>query len=215
MVTVLTPLQAAAMVPDGARVMFGGFMGCGNAHAIVDALIEHGNKDLTLIANDTAGPGFGIGKLLGERRVKKLIATHVGLNPITGVQMNEGFLDVELVPQGSFAEKIRAAGAGLGGVLTPTGVGTPVEEGKEKIIIEGREYLLELPIRADVAFLGAWKADEAGNLVYRLATRNFNPLMAMAADLVIAEVKEIVPVGDLDPNFIHTPAIFVNHLVKA
>ncbi len=214
MLEILTPSQAAALVPDGASVMFGGFMGCGNPHALVDALLERGIRDITLIANDNATPDYGIGKLIAQKRVKKTIATHVGLNKLTGQQMAEGSLEAELIPQGTMAERIRAAGAGLGGILTPTGVGTPVEEGKRKISVNGRDYLLELPLYADVALIKAHKADAAGNLVYRLSARNFNPLMAMAAKLVIAEVEEIVPVGDLDPDSVHTPGVFVHKLVR-
>ncbi|MDR2050822.1 MAG: 3-oxoacid CoA-transferase subunit A [Deltaproteobacteria bacterium] len=211
----ITPQQAAALVPDGATVMLGGFLGCGSPHTILEALIARDAKNLTLIGNDTASPGFSVARLVEQKRVKKLIVSHIGTNPASGAQLNEGTLEVDLVPQGSLAERIRSAGAGLGGFLTPTGVGTPVEEGKRKINIDGRDYLLELPLRADVALIRAWKADEAGNLVYRLAARNFNPLMATAAALVIAEAEEIVPVGALDPDQIHTPAIFVNHLVQA
>ena len=203
------------MVTDGASVMFGGFMGCGNPHAIVDALLEKGVKDMTLIANDTALPEYGIGKLVVAKRIKKAITSHVGLNPFTGAQMHSGEMDVELVPQGTLAERIRSAGAGLGGFLTPTGVGTTVEEGKERITVDGRVYLLEKPLRANVALIKAHKADTAGNLIYRLSARNFNPLMAMAADLVIAEVEEIVEAGQLNPDEVHTPGIFVHYLVKA
>jgi acetate CoA/acetoacetate CoA-transferase alpha subunit len=211
---IITAKEAAALVPDGARVMFGGFMGCGNPHTIVDALLEQGVKGITLIANDAALPEVGIGRLVAEKRVRKIIATHVGLNRHVGAQMNEGALEAELIPQGTMAERIRAAGAGLGGFLTPTGVGTPVEEGKRKMTIDGRAYLLELPLRADVALIKAWKGDGRGNLIFRLAARNFNPLMATAASLVIAEVEEIVPVGALDPDSIHTPGLFIHKLVR-
>jgi acetate CoA/acetoacetate CoA-transferase alpha subunit len=211
----ITPQQAAALVPDGASVMLGGFLGCGNPHTILGALIARDAKNLTLIGNDTAKPGFNLATMIEQKRARKVIVSHIGTNPATGAQLNAGTLEVELVPQGTLAERIRAGGAGLGGFLTPTGVGTPVEEGKRKINIDGRDYLLELPLRAEVALLRAWKADEAGNLIFRLAARNFNPLMAMAADLVIAEAEEIVPVGALDPDQIHTPAIFVNRLVQA
>lgn len=212
---ILTPQQAAALIPDGASIMFGGFMGCGTPHAIVAALREKNIKDITLICNDCSFPDYGVGPLITEKRVKKVIATHIGLNPATGAQMNEGTLEVELIPQGTMAERIRTYGAGLGGFLTPTGVGTPVEEGKQKMTVNGKAYLLEMPLKADVALIKAHKADEAGNLVYRLSARNFNPLMAMAAKLVIAEVEEIVPVGSIDPDQVHTPAIFVNKLVRA
>lgn len=215
MAEILTPRKAAEMVPDGAAVMFGGFMGCGNPFAIVDALIERDIKDITLIANDCAFPEVGIGKLVVQKRCKKVIASHVGLNPAVAAQMNEGTLETELIPQGTLAERIRAAGAGLGGFLTPTGVGTPVEEGKEIKVIDGKKYLLELPLKADVALVKAWKADELGNLIFRRSARNFNPLIATAAKLVIAEAEEIVPAGSLDPDQIHTPAIFIDYLVRA
>lgn len=215
MATIISSQDAAGMVSDGASVMFGGFMGCGNPFAIVDALLEQGTKDITLIANDCAFPEVGIGKLIVEKRVRKVIASHVGLNPAVAEQMNAGTLEVDLVPQGTLAERIRSAGAGLGGFLTPTGVGTPVEEGKEKITIQGKTYLLELPLHADVALVKAWKADEMGNLVFRRSARNFNPLIAMAAKLVIVEAEEIVPLGEIDPDQVHTPAIFVDYLVKS
>ena len=215
MVQIITKAEAAVLVPNGASIMVGGFMGCGSPHSILAAMVERGNKDMTLICNDCGFPNYGVGPLVVEKRFKKLIATHIGLNPHAGQQMNEGTMEVELVPQGTFAERIRCGGAGIGGFLTPTGVGTPVEEGKQKMTLDGKPYLLELPIKADVALLKAWKADEAGNLIYRLSTRNFNPMMATAAGLVIAEVEEIVPVGQLDPDQVHTPAIFVDHLVRS
>lgn len=212
---VISPTEAAVMVPDGASVMFGGFMGCGNPHTIIDAMMLHGNKDMTLICNDGAIPDYGVGKLIGDRRFTKAIATHVGLNPAVAEQMNAGTLEVELIPQGTFAERIRTAGAGLGGFYTPTGVGTPVEDGKEVKMFNGKSYLLELPLFADVAMFRAHKADTMGNVVYRRSSRNFSPLMATAAKLVIVEVDEIVPVGSIDPDQVHTPAIFVDYLVQA
>lgn len=215
MVKVITPAEAAAMVPDGSSVMFGGFMGCGSPHTIIEAMMHHGNKDMTIICNDGGLPAYGVGKLIVDKRFRKLIGTHVGLNPAVAEQMNAGTLEVELVPQGTFAERIRSAGAGLGGFYTPTGVGTPVEEGKKKMTLNGKTYLLELPLFADVAMFRAHKADTAGNVVYRGSTRNFCPLMATAAKLVIAEVEEIVPVGSIDPDQVHTPAIFVDYLVRA
>lgn len=214
MVKKITSKEAAAMASDGSTIMFGGFMGCGNPLSIVDAMLELGVGNITLIANDCAFPDVGIGKLVAEKRVRKVIASHVGLNPAVAEQMNARMLEVELIPQGTLAERIRSAGAGLGGVLTPTGVGTPVEEGKEKVTIHGKSYLLELPLFADVALIKAWKADEAGNLAFRRSARNFNPLMAMAANLTIAEVEEIVPVGGIDPDHVHTPAIFIDYLVS-
>lgn len=215
MVKIITPKQAAEMVQNGDSVMFGGFLGCGNPLTLVDALIANDIKDITLIANDCAFPEVGIGKLVVQKRVKKIIVSHVGTNPAVAAQMNEGTLDVDLVPQGTLAERIRSGGAGLGGFLTPTGVGTPVEEGKEIKVIDGKKYLLEMPLKADVALVKAWKADEMGNLIFRRSARNFNPLIATAAKIVIAEAEEIVPVGALDPDQIHTPAIYVDYLVRA
>ncbi len=215
MAKIISPLEAAKMIPGGASVMFGGFMGCGSPHTIIESMMQNGNDEMTLICNDGGLPEYGVGKLVVAKRFKKIIATHVGLNPAVAEQMNAKTLDVELVPQGTLAERIRAAGAGLGGFLTPTGVGTPVEEGKETKTIDGKTYLLELPIFADLAIVRAHTADEAGNLVYRGSARNFNPLMTTAAKIVIAEVEEIVPVGALDPDRIHTPAIFVDYLVRA
>lgn len=212
---VITPAEAAAMVPNGSSVMFGGFMGCGSPHSVIDAMMKHGNRDMTIICNDGGFPDYGVGKLIVDKRLIKLIATHVGLNPSVAEQMNAGTIEVVLVPQGTFAERIRIAGAGLGGFYTPTGVGTPVEEGKEKKIINGKSYLLEMPLFADVALIRAHKADEAGNVVYRGSSRNFNPLMATAAKLVIVEVEEIVPTGSIDPDQVHTPAIFVDYIAKA
>lgn len=215
MAKIITAKEAAQMVPNGASVMFGGFMGCGNPFALVDALIDNDIQDITLIANDCSFPEVGIGKLVVQKRCKKVIASHVGLNPAVAAQMNEGTLETELVPQGTLAERIRSGGAGLGGFLTPTGVGTPVEEGKEVKVIDGKKYLLEMPLKADVALVKAWKADEMGNLIFRRSARNFNPLIATAAKLVIAEAEEIVPVGALDPDQIHTPAIYIDYLVRA
>ena len=170
-------------------------------------------KDITLIANDTAFVGSGVGPLVVNKKCKKVITSHIGTNPETGRQMIAGELDVELVPQGTLAERVRAGGSGLGGILTPTGVGTVVEEGKEKITVDGREYLLEKPLRADVALLKAYKADKAGNLVYHRSARNFNPIMAMAADTVIVEVEHIVEVGEIDPDEVMTPGILIDKII--
>lgn len=205
--------DAVDMIKDGMTIMVGGFLGCKNPFNIIDALIEKGVKDLTLIANDTAFTDIGIGKLIVNRQVKKVIASHIGTNKETGNQMNSGELEVELVPQGTLAERIRAAGAGLGGILTPTGLGTIVAEGKEIIVVDGKEYLLEKPLRADVALIVGAKVDKKGNIRYKKATRNFNPIMATAADLVIVEADEIVEVGDIDPDDIMTPGIFVDYVV--
>jgi len=205
--------DAVNMIHDGMTIMVGGFLGCKNPFKIVDAIVEKGVKDITLIANDTAFPDIGIGKLIVNKQVKKLIASHVGTNKETGNQMNAGELDVELVPQGTLAERIRAAGAGLGGVLTPTGLGTIVAEGKTVIEVDGKEYLLEKPIKADIALIVGAKVDKKGNVRYSKSTRNFNPLMATAADLVIVEADEIVEVGEIDPDDVMTPGLFVDYIV--
>ncbi len=206
--------EAAGRVQDGMTVMIGGFLGVGTPEWLIDALLAKGVKDLTVIANDTAQPERGIGKLVVGRRVRKAVVSHIGTNPETGRQMNAGELEVRLVPQGTLVEQIRAGGAGLGGVLTHTGVGTLVEEGKAKIEIGGRIYLLELPLRADVALLKAHKGDTKGNLVYRLSARNFNPVIATAADWVIAEVERLVEPGEIDPDEVMTPGIFVDMVVE-
>lgn len=198
---------------DGQSIMFGGFLECGTPDKLIDILHDIDIKDITLIANDTGFPKKSLGSLIVEKRVKKVIASHVGTNPQTGNQMNNEEIDVELVPQGTLAERIRSKGAGLGGFLTPTGVGTVVEDDKEKITVDGKKYLLEKPLGADVALVKAWKADESGNLVYRYSARNFNPLIAMAADLVIVEAEEIVPAGEIEPNEVMTPGVFVDHVV--
>ena len=200
---------------DGMTIMFGGFLGFGTPEGLIGALLEHGARNLTIIGNDTATPTTGVGPLIVNKRVSKLIASHIGTNPETGRQLIAKELDVELVPQGTLAEQIRTGGAGLGGVLTPTGVGTIVEEGKQKLTLNGIEYIIERPIRADIALLKAKKADRIGNLVYERAARNFNPLMALAADLVIVEVDELVDVGAIDPEIVVTPAALVHKIVVA
>ena len=209
-----TAKHALAALGHGMTIMIGGFLNVGTPEGLVTEVLDKGVKDLTVIGNDTGFPDKGIGRLIVAKRVKKAIASHVGTNPETGRQMHAGETEVVLVPQGTLAEQVRAAGAGLGGVLTPTGVGTVVEEGKQKLAISGKEYLLELPLHADFALISAHKADESGNLVYRRAARNFNPLMAMAAKVVIAEVEEIVPVGAIDPDEVMTPGLFVSYVVK-
>lgn len=205
--------KAAEYVKDGMTVMIGGFMSNGTPEVLMDALVEKGVKDLTVIANDTGTPGTGIAKLIEAGAVKKLIASHIGLNPMTGQLMNEGKLDVTLVPQGTLAEQIRAAGAGLGGVLTPTGLGTEIEVGKETILVDGKKYLLEKPLFADVALLRGSIVDESGSIFYKGTTRNFNTVMATAAKVVIAAAEEIVPVGDIPGENIMTPGIFVDYIV--
>lgn len=195
-------------------IMFGGFLECGTPDKLIDLLHKEDINDITLIANDTGLPEKKLGSLIVKKRVKKVIASHVGTNPQTGKQMNNGEIDVNLVPQGTLAERIRSKGAGLGGILTPTGVGTVVEDGKEKITIDGKTYLLEKPLGADVALVKAWKADKSGNLVFRYSARNFNPLMAMAADIVIVEAEEILEVGEIDPNEVMTAGIFVDYITS-
>lgn len=211
----ITIQQALGNISEGMTLMIGGFLAVGTPESLVDGLAASNANNLTVIGNDTGFPDKGIGKLVVNRQLRKVIVSHIGTNPETGRQMNAGELIVELVPQGSLAEKIRAGGAGLGGVLTPTGVGTIVEEGKQKLTIDGHDYLLERPLKADVALLKAHKADKAGNLVFRRTARNFNPIMAMAADLVIVEAEVIVEVGEIDPDLVMTPGIFVDWIVQA
>lgn len=210
----ITAEQAMEYIKDGMTVMIGGFMSCGTPEILMDALVAKGLKNLTVIANDTGTPDTGICKLVAAGAVKKLIASHIGLTPLTGQLMSEGKLDVTLVPQGTLAEQIRAGGAGLGGILTPTGLGTDVATGKEIITVDGRDYLLEKPLRADVALLRGSIVDEDGNIFYRGTTRNFNPLMATAADLVIVAAEEIVPSGQIQAESIITPGIFVDYIVE-
>ncbi|MDN5351240.1 MAG: acetate CoA/acetoacetate CoA-transferase alpha subunit [Clostridiales bacterium] len=207
--------EAVAQVKDGMTVMIGGFLACGSPHRIIDALVQKGVKDLTIIANDTGFIDKGIGKLVVNGQVKKVVATHIGTNKETGRLMNEGKMEVVLVPQGTLAEQIRAAGAGLGGVLTPIGIGTPVAEGKDQLVIDGKTYLLEKPVKADIALIAGTKVDVKGNVFYREATQNFNPLMATAADLVIVEAGEVVEAGGIDPHLVMTPGLFVDYIVKA
>lgn len=205
--------EAVDLIKDGMTVMIGGFLGCGNPHGIIDALIKKGKKDLTLICNDTAFVDVGVGKLIVNKLVKKVIASHIGTNKETGRQMVSGDMEVQLVPQGTLVERIRAAGSGLGGILTPTGVGTIVEEGKEKIEVDGRKYLLELPLKADVALLAGSIVDKTGNIYYNASTRNLNPVMAMATELVIVEAEKLVEAGEINPNDVMTPGIFVDYIV--
>jgi acetate CoA/acetoacetate CoA-transferase alpha subunit len=204
--------EILSFLTDGMTIMAGGFMGVGTPQELVSAMLDANVKDITLIANDTAFMETGVGPLIVKGRVKKVIASHIGTNPETGKQMISGELEVELVPQGTLAERVRCGGSGLGGVLTPTGVGTVVEEGKEKITVDGRVYLLEKPLRAEVALLKAYKADKAGNLVYHRSARNFNPIMALAADLVIVQVEKIVEIGEIDPDDVMTPGILVDKI---
>lgn len=210
---VVSPQEAVKCVRQGASLMVGGFNYGGIPYTLCDALYEQGTGDLVLISNDTIYEFCGQGRLVAGGRCRKVIASHVGLNKTTGRLFHEGKMELELFPQGTYVEKIRAAGAGLGGFLTPTGVGTVVEEGKQVLEVEGKNYILELPLKADVAFIRAYKADRMGNLTYRGTNQNFNPAMATAADIVIAEVDEIVNVGELDPNEIVTQGILVDMLV--
>ena len=205
--------DAVAMIPGGASMMIGGFMGVGTPEPIIDELVRQQKRDLTVIANDTSFPGVGIGKLIAAKLVRRVVASHIGLNPETQRQMIAGDLEVDLVPQGTLVERIRAGGFGLGGVLTPTGVGTVVEEGKRKIAVDGRDYLLETALRADFALIHAFIADYLGNLSYALTARNFNPLMAMAADTVLVQAENVVPVGVVSPDHVVTPAPVVDYLV--
>ena len=212
---VISWAEVGPLFHSGMTVMFGGFMGIGTPAGIVQAMCEADLHDLTLIGNDTGMPTPGVAPLIAQHRVKKLYASHIGTNPETGKQMIAGELDVELNPQGTLAERIRAGGAGLGGFLTPTGVGTIVEEGKTKLNVNGRDYLLELPLRADIAIVKAKQADTMGNLVYELSARNFNPLVALAAEIVVVEADEIVEPGVIPPDQVMTPAALVTYIVPA
>jgi len=211
---VITLSEAVAMIPDGASLMIGGFLGVGSPHRIIAELVRQKRQGITVIANDSARPGTGIGLLIDAKLVRKLIVSHIGTNPETQRQMIAGDIEVELCPQGTLAERIRAAGYGLGGVLTPTGIGTLASEGKRVVEIDGRSFLLELPVRADFALVGARRADYRGNLDYFLTARNFNPVMATAAATVIAEAREIVPIGVIAPDEIVTPHVLVDHVIE-
>ncbi|MCI0414661.1 CoA transferase subunit A [bacterium] len=207
-------VEAIHDIQDGATIMVGGFGLCGIPENLIAALREKGVKDLTVISNNAGVNDFGLGLLLQTRQIKKMISTYVGENEIFEQQFLRGELEVELIPQGTFAERIRAGGAGIAGFYTPTGVGTLVEEGKEKRTFDGREYILECALKADFALVKAWKGDAMGNLVYRKTARNFNPMMATAAKITIAEVEQLVPVGSLDGDHIHTPGIFVKRIFQ-
>ena len=202
--------EALAVLKDGQTIMFGDWHGQLSAEEIIEGILEKGIKDLEGITVTGGYPGSGIGKLIDDHRIKKLITTHIGLNPVARDQMFAGELDITFVPAGTLIERIRCAGAGLGGCLTPTGVGTEVEQGKEKIMIQGKEYLLELPLRADVALMKAWKADKAGNITFRQTSMLANNFMALAADWVIVEVEELVEVGELQPREVDIPAPVVD-----
>jgi acetate CoA/acetoacetate CoA-transferase alpha subunit len=205
--------RAVEAMPDGASVMIGGFMGIGTPERLIDEIVRQGKRGFTVIANDTAMPGCGIGKLISAQVVNTAIVSHIGLNPETQKKMIDSEIEVQLVPQGTLIERIRAAGYGLGGILTPTGVGTEAETGKRKIDVDGRQYLLETPLRADYALVEAFLSDYFGNLVYALTARNFNPIIAMAATTVIVDATHIVPVGMISPDHVVTPAALVDFVI--
>ena len=206
--------RAVSTIPNGASLMVGGFMAVGTPERVIDEIVRQNKRDLTVIANDTAMPGKGIGKLVGSKLLRKAIVSHIGLNPETQRQMMSGDLEVDLVPQGTLIERIRAGGYGLGGVLTQTGIGTSVEEGKQRIELDGKQWLLEPALRADFALVQAFLADYLGNLSYALTARNFNPVIAMAADTVIVEADNIVPVGVIGPDHVMTPGPVVDYIVS-
>lgn len=210
----ITKKEAAGLFRDGMTIMIGGFMTNGTGEQLVDAIVESGVKDLTVICNDAGLPGKGIGKLLETRQIKKLIASHVGLNKMCGAQYSAGELELVLTPQGTLAEQIRCGGAGLGGFLTPTGIGTIVADGKRVIEVDGVEYLLEKPLKADIAVINGYQVDEAGNIRYRGSTRNFNVMMATAAEVVIVEADHLVKAGEIGPENVETPGIFVDYILE-
>ncbi len=214
----MNKISNAAIVTEklksGMTVMIGGFMANGAPETLIDEILDSDITDLTLISTDTGMPESGSGRLICAKRIKKLYASHIGLNPETGRQMNSGELEVELVPQGTLAERIRSGGAGLGGVLTPTGLGTIVADGKQIIKVDNKHYILEKPLKADVALIRGSIVDYKGNVFYKKTTRNFNPLMATAAQTVIAEAEQIVEIGEIEPEAVHTPSIFVNYIVQ-
>ncbi|ORT51209.1 branched-chain amino acid dehydrogenase [Vibrio sp. qd031] len=210
----ITRAQIQAQLHDNMTIMIGGFMATGAPEGLIDIVLESGVKNLTLITTDTGQPHTGSGRLISAERVAKLYASHIGTNPITGQMMNSGQLKVELVPQGTLAEKIRCAGAGLGGVLTPTGLGTVVSEGKDIVRVDGKDFLLEKPLFADLALIRGSIVDKKGNVKYLGTTQNFNPLMATAAKTVIVEAIQLVDVGDIEPESIHTPSLYVDHIYQ-
>jgi len=206
--------EFVSKIYDGASLMVGGFMNVGTPGSLIDAILETDVKNLTIICNDAGLPGIGVGKLIEAGKVKKLIASHIGLNPMAGEKMTSGEMEVELIPQGTLAERIRAGGAGLGGFLTPTGLGTIVQEGKRVINVDGKDYLLEKGLKADFALLLGHKVDKKGNVVYNKTTRNFNPLMATACNTVVVEAKEVVEIGAIDPDHVITQHIFIDFIVE-
>lgn len=202
------------LLKDEMTIMIGGFLGCGSSEILIDAVINSGVKNLTIIGNDTSFVDKGIGRLIVNNQVKKVIASHIGTNPETGRLMNEGKIEVELSPQGTLIERVRAGGYGLGGILTPTGVGTIIEKNKEKIVVNGEEFLLELPLRADLALIKGSIVDDFGNTIYKGTTKNFNPMIAMASDLVIVEAETLVDSGYLNKDMIMTPGVVVDFIVR-
>lgn len=206
--------RAVEMIPDGASLMIGGFMGVGTPHRVIGEIVRQGRRDLTVIANDAGLPDFGVGRLIRARLIRRLVATHIGLNPEAQQQMLAGEIEVELSPQGTLAERIRAGGFGLGGVLTPTGLGTLAAENKPTVEVDGKRFLLEKPMTADFALLAAHRSDYYGNLEYSLTARNFNPVMALAGRTVIAEPEHIVPVGVIPPDMVATPFVCVDYIVE-
>ncbi len=211
---VISLKEAMDKISDGMTIMVGGFLGVGTPEVFIDEIYKRNIKNLTIISNDTSFENRGVGRLIASKQVKKAIISHIGTNPQTGIQMHSGELEVELVPQGTLAERIRSAGMGLGGVLTATGVGTLVEEGKQKIEVDGIYYLLEKPLRADIALIQGHIVDQKGNIIYDKAARNFNPVMAMAADIVIAYTENLVETGEIDPDSVITPGVLVDFIVK-
>ena len=207
--------EAVVKVKDGMTIMIAGFLANGTPNKIVDALAKSNVKNLTLICNDTAYPDRGVGQLITNKQVRKVITSHIGTNSSSSEQYNSGELEIEFCPQGTLAERVRAGGNGLGGVLTQTGLGTLVAEGKPVIEVDGKSYLLEKPLRADLALIRASKGDKSGNLVYHGTSQNFNPMMALAADLVIAEIENLVEIGSIEPENVRTPAMFVHHIVHS
>ncbi len=203
--------EAVSLINSGSSIMIGGFLKCGSPDDLIDELINSEISDLTMISNDTSFPDAGKGKLIVNKRIKKVITSHIGTNPETGRQMNSGSLDVEIVPMGTLVERIRAAGSGLGGVLSPTGVGTIIEDGKDTLVIDGKKFILDKPIKADVALLYGTKVDKYGNVAFYGSTRNFNPVMATAADTVIVQADELVDC--LDPNEVIIPGLFIDYIV--
>ena len=209
---IISAQDAINLIDDGSSVMVGGFLSCGAPDKLIDELVRQNVKNLTMISNDTTYPDADKGKLIVNKQIKKLITSHIGTNPETGLQMNSGELDVELVPMGTLVERIRAGGAGLGGVLTPTGIGTIVEKDKQIIEIEGKKYLYEKPLKADFAIIYGTKADKFGNVYLEGSTKNFNTVMATAAKTVIVEADKLIE-GSLDPNMITIPGIFVDYII--